>query len=128
MATWFNTRFDGVLDVHFTEKVSVAQAGFDFAINTVVLAVLLYIAALFINKRTRPLDILLPILIARLPYYILPVFNLNDAMYLAGEKMLASVQEGAFPVIGDDMALITIFTIASITMMIWFAILLYNGF
>jgi hypothetical protein len=128
MAILLNTRFDGVLDVHFAEVVAPTQACIDFTVNTIALVVLLFAAAILVNRKTRPVDILLTVLIARLPYYLLTFFNIDGTMYTASEKMLTAVQEGAFPVAGDDMGLITLFTLASLTCMAWFGLLLCNGF
>jgi len=68
----FNCRFDGVIDLHFTEKVKLFQPFIDLLASIVVAAVIFYFIGLFINKKTRILDLFITVLIAKVPFYLLP--------------------------------------------------------
>lgn len=80
LASFFATRFDGVMDAHFvTSEVSLATALVDQAVNALSLFAVFYLAALVLGARhVRPVDMLGTLLLARAPYAVLPLFNIGD--------------------------------------------------
>lgn len=130
IAYLLNARFDGALDMHTTEDVSLCEPFIDNAINIVSLLLLLYISGLIINKKTRIIDILTTILIARLTYCIAPLADPEWISPGITEKLLAiNPQSARFPNLSAmDMTALLIMAIISISMLIWYIALLYNGF
>jgi hypothetical protein len=72
-AYYSNIRFDGLLDVHQFEKVSLLLVTQENAINIAVMTVLLFVFGKIINSKTRFIDILNSVLIFRIPFFIISV-------------------------------------------------------
>lgn len=125
----FNGRFDGVVDLHFMENVTLSNVLIDNLINTVLLSVFLFLLGLFINSKTRIIDILNTSLIARIPFYMLPFFNTNNKMIETTEGLLematSNNMESLTPI---DLFFVVVFGILALLTLIWFSILLWNGF
>lgn len=137
LAYLFNGRYDGVLDLHFSRQVEWIEPLADNVINTVCLLVPLFITGRIINGRTRVVDVLTAILIARIPYYILPVFNVNNyignmtdrLMHQFGESGVVSGLTGSgLNVSFWEISLILVFALVSVVAMIWMVIILFRGF
>jgi len=125
----FNGRFDGVLDLHFVEFVDFYEVFLDNIINTFVLTIFLFLLGLFINPKTRIIDLLNTALIARIPFYILPFFNTNGHMYRITDALMDLVAKNNLEAIAfSDTIFMAIFGILALATMVWFAILLWNGF
>ncbi len=132
LAFLLNGRFDGAIDLHFTEKVETLQPLIDNAINFISLFIFLFIAGKIINSKTRAVDIATPILVAKIPYYILLLFNINDFIYSSTTSLLQKVNPenpSQMPNIDPGtLAVILPFALISIAFLIWFIVLLYYGF
>jgi len=132
LAFLLNGRFDGVIDLHFTENVETLQPLIDNIINFASLFIFLFIAGKIINSKTRAVDIATPILIAKIPYYILLLFNINDFIYSETSLLLQKVNpENPSKIPNIDpkaLAVIMPFALLSIVFLIWFIVLLYYGF
>ncbi len=127
-----NARFDGVLDMHLVTKVLPIQPFLDNIINTVLLAVVLFALGKFINSKTRFIDILNTAFICRIPFYLLPLFNINHAITAITDDLLPNIEEPdlllqslAAP---TTLLLIGSFALVSILALILFAYLLFKGF
>lgn len=85
----FNARFDGILDLHFTNvspgwKVALLDQG----VNIVSLFIAFFIVArLFGAKHTRWIDIIGTFALARAPYMMLPLLNFNNKLGGYGERV-----------------------------------------
>jgi hypothetical protein len=124
-----NGRFDGVLDLHFVEKTILIVSIIDMAIGISVLTFSLYIIGKIINKKTRLIDILSTCLIAKIPFYFLLFFNINNKMFIITLKLLDFLsQKKAINLETLDLSLLVFSGIATFTCLIWSVILLYNGF
>ncbi len=87
-----NTRFDGVLNVHFGDSVSLYTAASDFSINFICATVCLYASAyVFGAKQTRLIDIAAAFLLAYAPLTLVPLLNIHNAGFNFG----LSIQNGA---------------------------------
>lgn len=124
---WGDARYDGVLDLHFGTGVEIWQPLLDNVINICSLFVPLYVFGLFINRKTRLVDILSTVLVARIPYYGLPLINVSGFMYRSSGKLLASAMNGASIDGGTLIANIVFFALA-IAAMVIFILWLFKGF
>ena len=123
----FNSRYDGVLDQHITPVITLAQPFIDNAINTAALFVLLCIVGFIINKKTRLIDILNTALIARSPFYLLSFGNIGGFMNELESKINPN-NPLDIKFTPTDIAVLGVFSIFAIAFLIWFVVLLYNGF
>lgn len=127
LAHLFNARFDGVLDFHFTKNVPLPAPFIDNGINISLLFLLLLILGKYINKKTRVVDVLATVIVARAPYYIIPIINTNNFALRSAEEFIATSPNN--PTLNFiNIASLAIITSVSIAVFIWYMALLYNGF
>ncbi|WP_396182923.1 hypothetical protein [Flavobacterium sp.] len=125
----FNGRFDGIIDFHLLESVTFFEVVLDNFFNTVLLTTLLFMTGKLINSKTRFVDVLNASLIARIPFYILPFFNFNNVMYDVSNRTYDIMVAGSFNAISTpDIILLMLFSFVAIFTLIWFSVLLWNGF
>lgn len=128
----FNGRYDGVIDLHFIDSVTLLQPFFDNLVNIASLFITLFIIGRFINKKTRVIDILNPILIARIPFYFLTFSNIGNFISDITKSLLAMVdvqnKTTSLNLETSHILFLGFFTIITIAFLVWFVILLYNGF
>lgn len=127
----FQARFDGVLDLHF-QGSTLFEPLLDNAINIFSLFVFLFIHGKYINPKTRIIDILIAILIARLPFYILTLSNIQNFISDMADRLMASIDLQNMPadlnIQPTDLIFLTLFALISILFLAWFIVLLFNGF
>lgn len=136
LAYVFNGRFDGVVDLHFLQEVAWHEPFTDNLIVLICLLAPLLLLGKYINSKTRIIDITTAILIARIPFLVLPLFNINGYMQRLAEEITRSVGEGAmngsttleFTLGGMEMVGLIVFAGVSILAVVWSITLLYNGF
>lgn len=128
----FEARFDGVLDLHFPGVPTHIKPVIDNLINIVSLFLVLFFLGKYINPKTRIIDILTSVLISRFPFYLLTFINYQNFSADLGERILASIDtknlQNGVNIAPIDMVVMIL--IAGITMLflVWFVILLFNGF
>ncbi|MDT0293328.1 hypothetical protein ACFQ3R_08300 [Mesonia ostreae] len=128
LAFFFKARFDGVLDLHFASQIELWQAFADQGVNVACLLISLGAVAFYMNKRTRIIDMLAVCLFARLPYYLLSVFNVNGLMVRISEEILKdpmALAKGDIAI--ANLFLLLVFSGFSLLAIVWQLALLYNG-
>ncbi|WP_417350465.1 hypothetical protein [Flavobacterium alkalisoli] len=130
VAYYLNARFDGILDMHIVKNVRFDAPFIDNLINIVTLTLLLFAAALTVNKKTRIIDILNTVLIARIIYCFLPIFNPEFISPGIDEKLLSIDPKDpqSLNLTALDYTAIGITAIVMIGALVWYIALLYNGF
>lgn len=129
LAYFLNIRFDGVFDMHYGNQGFWTQTLVDNAINIAVMSVCLYLAALVINKKTRLIDILAVAIIARTPIYLSLLINIGGKVEDLSQEVISAVSNQDFITIsGNSIAILLLVGIVSITMLIWYVVLLFRGF
>jgi len=129
IAYFFDIRYDGVFDIHIKSNGLIYQALVDNLINIFCLILFLYLSASYVNKKTRVIDILTTTVIARTPLYILPLFNINNVIGKATEKLIQLVDPKLINQIpASSILLVTVFGIITILFIVWYVALLFNGF
>lgn len=129
IAYLFHIRFDGLIDFHIYKDATFLQVLIDNIVNVFSAVLLLFIMAKFINKKTRLVDIIATSLVARLPYYLLPFFNINNALGKSGKEIEQLINPELIDQISfSSLAIIIVFVIVSILFLVWYIALLYNGF
>lgn len=130
---YFDASFDGVLDVHFGGFISLKYSTIYFFINMVSAMLTLFIASKLINKKTRIVDVLVTVLVARIPLYILPFFNIGNRLSYIGELLKSNMTRIGknslyLDISTNDMILFIATSIVSLVMVIWYVALLFNGY
>ena len=128
LAWLFNSRFDGIIDMHSFKKVALYQPFVDNAINIVLLLAVLFVIGKMQNHKTRFIDILAICLVARTPLYITPLFNIHDFMARAAVHLEAIVNRSAAASEPLMMTLFILFSILELLAIIWYLVLLYRGY
>jgi hypothetical protein len=129
IAYTMNIRFDGVFDVHIVPNAIFYQTLIDNLINLFCLFTFLYFSAKYINKKTRMIDILTTSMVARIPLYLIPLFNINKLVSKAGEEVIKFSKPELISQISFFSWLIIIpFSVITILFLVWYISLLYNGF
>lgn len=131
LAAWrFGGRYDGVVDFHLVDGVALWQPFADNAIATFSLVLPLFLLAKKINRRTRLIDIIAAALVARTPFLPEPFFNIGGYFGNTLNGIKDQYMSNGSSVLPDtaDLILISAFSLVSILLLVWFAILLYNGF
>jgi hypothetical protein len=131
IASFGNTNFDGVLDVHTGLE---APMWFFFAeglINWICMAVPLFFFGLIVSRSSfRAIDVLGTQALARGPYLIAAVVMLPDANRRIGEYLTAKFTQNA-PTVGINYidALIFAFALIVIILMaVWMVALMYRAY
>lgn len=129
LATNLNARFDGVLDLHFVEKTNFLNVIIDVTIDIFILSLFIFLVGKYINRKTRFIDVLSTTLIAKIPFYFLIFFNINNKMFLISKSILSAVTKNEFSNIqSNDLLLLVVSGIATFVCLVWSIILLFNGF
>lgn len=131
-AAYFNARFDGVIDLHFSTPTFFINTLTDNAVNVVILSLALFTLGKIRNNKTRFIDIFSASLIARIPYYLLPFFNWNNTILDESEKLMQqflTVKQGVVPQFDAvQMGVLVLFAFVSMVFLAWFIYLLYQGY
>ena len=126
---YFNARFDGIIDLHFVKDVRLHEPILDLLIAIGTTTILLFLLGKTINAKTRLIDLLNTALIAKMPFYLLTVFNYNGFMFKITEKLMAGVRENALNVPDASLWLpILVFSSISLAALALCLILFYLGY
>lgn len=125
LAYLFGAHYNGAVDMHAGSGTTFVLA---FTENVFAIAFLfagLYIYSYIINKKTRPIDILSTVLIARIPLYVTTVAGLlnTDKLDTAMREKGPNAVAGMLP----ELMPILLISLLLIPLVIWFFALLYNG-
>ncbi|MEO8516114.1 MAG: hypothetical protein ABI426_05180, partial [Flavobacterium sp.] len=113
----------------FVGKTVFTQPLLDTLINTICGTVVFFIIGKKINQKTRLIDILTTCLIARTPSYLLTFLNINGFINNATSKILTQINPEKLDNIPTiDLGILMITGIITIPILVWFFVLLYNGF
>ncbi|MDI1256421.1 MAG: hypothetical protein PSV16_09980 [Flavobacterium sp.] len=126
---FFNAAYDGALDLHLVAAITASETAEFLLINIVTIVLFLFLAAKCINRKTRLVDILSTALIARIPLYILPFFNVGNYLYNITSNMTKKLLESNTGIIfGTDTIFMLLFAMVTMAFVVWFFALLWNGF
>lgn len=128
LAYFLFARFDGMLDLHFVPEIEWWQPFVDNVVNILSIAFVLFIAGKIVNNRTRFVDILAASIVARLPYYLLPLFNINSFVYKASSALVDPETLQIRDFSPGILVPLLIFAFFSLIVLGWYLIMLYNGY
>ena len=131
MAIFFNARFDGILDLHFVEKVEIYEPIIDLLIDLFCLVLILFLIGRYINKKTRIIDIISATLISKIPFYFLLFQNINNLSFKITDKLAKSLLTKNYSletITTSEMTYLFFCGIINLVLVIWSITLLFNGF
>lgn len=125
----FNALFDSILHISFPDNISFINHLLQNIALTLILTVFLFALGNYFNSKTRFIDILNSSLIARIPFYLTTLVNINDASSTISNKLLESLNDlKNITISTQDYFVLFLTSILSLVGIIWLSILLWNGF
>ncbi|WP_309640563.1 hypothetical protein [Flavobacterium sp.] len=125
----FDARYDGVFDLHFIEKVTLLNSLTDILITITTTCLMLFLVGKYTNPKTRLIDIFNTCSIAKIPFYLLTVFNSNHWIYNASTKLLSSIHENLMEVPNFSALIpVLLFSLVTIAGLVLTIMLLFNGY
>src|SRR5690606_13429458 len=124
-------RFDGILDMHIVQNIKWYQPFLDNLINITLLSSFLIFLGKAINRKTRFIDILVTVIICRIPIYLSSLSNIGGFLDQSSRSLLDSVVNNGMTTSHIDMKdliIVTILGIIVIPFIIWMIVLLWKGF
>jgi Yip1 domain len=129
LSFYFNVKFLGFLKIDYLQTITSLQVIEQTMILISIFSIVIFIVGKTINPKTRFIDVLNTVLIARIPFYFITFFNSKGFIFLHLNRIKLLMQTGK---LNDasvfDSPLIVVFYIATFLALIWSIILLYNGF
>ena len=125
LASFCSANFDGLLDLHFSaHAVSFVEIMLQNIINLLTIGFLLYAAGYLVNSKVRVVDIFSTVLVARIPFYFVALFNVSHKLSFKEDATLQEIQSFAM----DNLFLLLGFGLLVLLMVVWMVALLYNGY
>lgn len=125
----FNGIYDGILDMHPVKDISITEIIYSLVTNFLIIGIILFMLGKIINPKTRFIDVLSTIMIAKIPLYLLTFTNINGFNYELGIEIQSKLilnQMNNFS--GLLLSKLILITILSLIVLVWTISLLYNGF
>ncbi|CAM3650256.1 YIP1 family protein [Flavobacterium gelidilacus] len=125
----FNALFDSILHISFPDSISFINHLLQNIALTLILTFFLFALGKYFNSKTRFIDILNSSLIARIPFYLTTLANINDASSTISNKLLESLNDlKNITISTQDYFVLFLTSILSLVGIIGLSILLWNGF
>lgn len=125
---YFGVTYDGIFDLHIS-TVTLIESLTENVINVVILSLLLFIAGIMINSKTRIIDVLNVALISRFPIYLAGLLANNQRISEISEQLMDSVhQETPASVSSSDMMILMLFSAVLILLLAYQLMLMVFGF
>ena len=125
---YFGVTYDGIFDVHIS-PVTFTESLTENVINVGILSLLLFIAGIIINSKTRIIDVLNVALISRFPIYLAGLLANNQRISEISEQLIDSVhQETPASVSSSDMMVLMLFSAVLILLLVYQLMLMVFGF
>jgi hypothetical protein len=125
----FNALFNSILHLSFPNNISFINHLLQNIVLTLILSLFLFAFGKYFNPKTRYIDILNVSLIARIPFYLTTLANINGATSTITNKLLASLNDlKGSSISTQDYSFLIITSILSLVCIVWLAVLLWNGF
>src|SRR5690606_20929608 len=125
---YFGVTYDGIFDVHIS-TVTLIESLTENVINVVILSLLLFIAGIMINSKTRIIDVLNVALISRFPIYLAGLFANNQRISDIPDLLIDCVhQETPASVSSSDIMILMLFSAVLILLLAYQLMLMVFGF
>jgi len=120
VGAYSRTAFDGVLDMHLSNDLSISKSFYYLTIDMLCLVFLMWIAGQFVTTNFRFVNLVGTITLAKAPYLILAL-----AGYLVKSVNLSELQRNPGAIFHSSS--LVFFTLLSLPVIIWSIALMYNA-
>lgn len=128
LLSWLlNCRYPAYITLNPLYETKIYEPLLDNIVVSAALTVILFGLGMLINKKTRLVDIAFTVLIARIPFYLNTLFNINGYLAKSVEESLA-LAANPTSVKPETLAFILISGLVSLALLVWMCAVLYNGF
>lgn len=125
----FNARYDGVFDLHFEKNTSYFNALLDILISVSTTCILLLAVGKYTNSKTRLIDLFNTCSMAKIPFYVLTLFNINNWIYYSSAKLVESLQQNLMKMPSlSGFVPVLLFSMLTILGLVLSVLLLFNGY
>ncbi len=125
----FNTEFIGNLKSNPLNEIVLKDVILQHLIILTLTAFLFFVLGKYLNSKTRFIDVFATCLVSRIVFCIIPLVNLNNKMYEITKRVIGSLATvNPEKAVSNDLPLLLFFAGIALISMVWFFILLYNGF
>lgn len=125
LASYTMSNFDGALDLHFSHyQLTFIEILLQNTVNVLVLALALFVFGKILNSKTRLIDLIAVVFIARIPLYFMSLFNLTHVLSIGQSNDLQEVMAFA----QSNMVFLIFMTVIMLIAIIWMFVILFNGY
>jgi hypothetical protein len=125
----FNAFFDSILHISFPDTISFLNHFIQNIALTLILSIFLFAFGKYLNPKTRFIDILNVSLIAKIPFYLTTLTNINNLTKNSSDHLIKGLSDiQNINISTQDYVVLFITSILTIFVLIWFAVLVWNGF
>lgn len=127
-ASLYNTRFDGIIDLHFYDSVSLFQPLFDQLIGLIAMVVVFYLIALILGSKPRIIDLAGTFAYSRLAFFLAPFLNISG--FLSGITGLLKTIDPNHPVLpftNEQLLLFVLISLVSVALVVWLVALYFKA-
>ena len=124
-----NTKFIGNLKTIAQHNIEFYQVIIQHLIILIATTAMLLLIGKYLNSKTRFIDILATTLVSRIAFCLIPIVNINQKMFTISQQILSIFKTNKPEIsIGNDLPYFIMSIIIILFSIVWFLILLYNGF
>lgn len=130
LAVVFPTNFDGALDAHYGPVSEWYFPLLQNLVNILSLTLFMYVfALLFATSKTRFIDMIGTVSMARFPYVLMPLLNIGNISGSIGQKFVDTMLKQQTPQLSTSEISYMIFAgVVGVFLLIWTITLLYNAY
>lgn len=127
-AATFDTRFDGIIDLHFYDSVGLLQPLFDQLIGLIAMVVVFYLIALILGSKPRIIDLAGTFAYSRLAFFLAPFLNISG--FLSGlSNLLKGIDPNnpVLPFTNSQLVLFILLSLVSVALVVWLVALYFKA-
>jgi hypothetical protein len=126
----FYGRYDGILDMHFVTEKSFISPLLDNLVNISCLTIIFYLNAVILKGfRTRFIDILGTMTLARAPLFLMPLANIGNKFNEIGISLTENTNPNVLnDIVMENIVLLIITGVISIGILVWYVALLWKAY
>lgn len=122
-------RYVGLLSLNLlAPKAPVFVPLLDNLVNILLLSIMFYLVALFINARSRFLDILNAVMLSRAVFYMTCLLEISELHRKVTERIVKQVQQGDVDLSSGDLVVSLLFAFVALFFVVLSIWVLYAGF
>ena len=127
-AAFFNTRFDGIVDLHFYNKVNWVQPLLDQLIGLIIMVAVFYLIALILRSKPRIIDLAGTFAYSRLAFLLAPALNMSGFLSGIGNQLKSmDPNHPVLPFSSAEFVLLILLSLFSLVLVIWLVVLYFKA-